>query len=985
MNQIYSHSWYAIPGSEKELSASGSGLNESSLSFYGKFHSHLMVMSCYRIGRRSTQPPPQLSQPTHYSFVTFVSVPTNAMNWVGGSLNRSRHNRNDAAVAAQKKHFAKVRAGYGPVKFSPPSMAPLLPNWMEGSGTPSDAGRGRLLSQVNNQNQKRLEDFKTTRPLAQKLDSIRPRQNPLKRKLQVPCDEDNASQRLPKQTAQGTGSSPITISSKASSVPSSSATRSENPREVHQTPEQAENMRIDHMQAYRRQLLSRPDWMGLNRTSPIKYNFTAAEEREKIGKRRRVTESTRQAPLTSQRPRMKNASYFDSRSQFSRPSQDHLSQADISVRIGSAVDKSIGNSANGNGSSISERADEASDNMLDDEDRYPNPFVKGRLATQEMTPPSNFVHSGSERDVTTASIPCASSSQSDERLDEEEQVTLSSEEDSQGAAPDEGHVFDQAVSGYETRSAYDPAPEFSEIGATEIHKQHRSAIPQDFGNITDNQTTLKAAPRAAAEAFDLHSDSSKEEYALVNVSPFGDRSSMSGNASSSPLIKRAERASQARSQSMAERNAEGGHLMPMEGLSGDPSRVTNEEETLWKTCVNLPSDDAMSAEPEDQIASIPTEEPGVKVGAKSSLQETTEPEQPANAEHAQEPVATTTRKQGEQASEDEESTWRRFVFGKDEASDDDWDLEESNEKGGNESPDSSSSGQSRTQPSMIGEIATSPLRQNPHLLDESPLNSASSPLNSASSPLNSASSSAQDIDSTTAAVGEDSSPEVSSTVAQNDNSAIEEARVDLPKEKTPHDESHIGSDDSSKSRSPCHSSPNDMLVPGSPFSPSSSAFSAITPLRPNPASSLARTSFVTSHPPFTPLQKHQANPVEPASSVTSFSSPSHPSAESMIVHPSSATNGSSSAWSPSAITTPPQQMRAEQLRLHQQARRQRQALMFRKPDRYNEVLIPGTPEPIILGRKRARECRIVSSDSVEWLEDTRGLGFGDDYDDIEDS
>ena len=59
--------------------------------------------------------------------------------------------------------------------------------------------------------------------------------------------------------------------------------------------------------------------------------------------------------------------------------------------------------------------------------------------------------------------------------------------------------------------------------------------------------------------------------------------------------------------------------------------------------------------------------------------------------------------------------------------------------------------------------------------------------------------------------------------------------------------------------------------------------------------------------------------------------------------------------------------------------------MFRKPDRYNEVLIPGTPEPIILGRKRARESYIISSDGVEGLEDTRGLGFGDEYDDIEDS
>ena len=894
------------------------------------------------------------------------------MNWVGGSLNRSRHNRNDAAVAAQKKHFAKVRAGYGPVKISPPSMAPLLPKWMEGSGTPTDTGRGRLFSQVDNQNQKRLEDFKTTRPLAQKLDPIQPRQQPLKRKLEAACDEDNSSQRLPKQTAKGTGQSPITISSKASSIPSSSATRSESPHEDHQTPKKAENMAFDQIQAYRRRLLSRPDWMGLNRTSPTKYNFTAAEEREKIGKRRRITERARHAPSTSQRPRMRNSPYFDSRSQISRPSHDHLSQADISVRIGSAVDKSIRNSVNDNGSSISESLDEASDNMLDDEDQYPNPFVMGRLATQKTTPPSNSVNSGSEQDGTAASIELvSSSSQSGEARDDEDEMTLPSEEEGQQAGLDEGHEFDQAGSGYETRSAYFPRTGFPGIVATEMRKRHPGPVAKGLGNTTGNQTGLEAASRAAAETSDLRSDSSMEKYALVNISPFGNGSNMSATSSSSPLIKRAQRASQARSQSIAERNAEGGHLMPVEDLFDDPSKVTNDEATLWKTFINLPSDSVIGAEPKDQIASIPTEGPEIKVGAESSLQETTEPEQATNAEHAQEPVATRTRKLGEPAAEDEESTWRRFVFGNDEANDDDRDLEEPDEQEGKESSKSSSSGQSRTQPSMIGEIATSPLRQNPHLLDESPLNSASSP--------------AQDIDSTTAAVGEESSPELSSTVTQDDNSAIEKVRADVPKENTTRKETHTDSDKSFKSHSPSDTSPKDMLVPGSPFSPSSSAFSVITPLRPNQAPSLAPASFVASNPPFTPLQKHQANPVEPASSVTSFSSPSHPSAESMLVHPSSATNGSFSAWSPSAITTPPQQMRAEQLRLHQQARRQRQALMFRKPDRYNEVLIPSTPEPIILGRKLGRGSCIVSSDSVDGQEDTRGLGFGDDYDDIEDS
>ena len=876
------------------------------------------------------------------------------MNWVGGSLNRSRSNQNDAGVAAQKKHFAKVRAGYGPAKFSPPSMAPLLSNWMKGSSTPTSASRGRPVRQVGRKDQKRLEDFKTTRPLVQRLDSLQPRRQPVKRKLEVTCDENNGSQRLPKQTAQGTGSSPIAISSKASSVPSSSAMRSESPREIHQAPKKTETVEaVDHIEAYRRRLLGRPDWMGLNRTSPTKYNFTAAEEREMIGKRRRVIERAHQTPCSSQRHRMRNTSYFNSRSPFPRPSHDQLSQADISVRIGSAVDKSTRNGANGNVSSVLERFDEISDNILDSADQYPNPFVMGRLANQKVTPRSNLGHGGSMRDVASASTPSVSSpSYSDERLDVEEGESPSPEEEGQGAAPDEGFQFAQADARHETRMAYDPAPEFPGSVATEVQTWLPGPIIRDFGSITDNQVMLEAAPRTATEASGFCSESSVEKYALVNVSPFGNQSNMSGNSSSSPLIKRAERACQASSLPMAERSEEGGTIIPMEDLSEGPSNTTNEEETLWKTFVNLPSDDVIGAEPRDQIVSTPTEGPGVKVGAKSSLLETTEP------------VATTTRKKVEQAIEDEESIWRRFVFGNDEADDDDWDLEEPNAEEGNEVPESSSSGQSRTQPSTIGEIATSPLRQNPHLLDESPLKSASSP--------------AQDVYSTTAAAG---SPEPPSPITHNDKSAIGEARVDIPEINTTLDESHIYSDNSLKSRSPPHTSPKDMLVPGSPFSPSSSAFSAITPLR---ASSPSRTSFVTSNPPFTPLHKNKAHLVDPASSATSFSSPSNPNAGSMIVQPSSATNGSS-AWSPSAITTPPQQARAEQLRRHQQARRRRQALMFRKPDRYNDVLIPGTPEPIILGRKRARGSCRVSSDGVEGQEDTRGLGFGDDYDDIEDS
>ena len=89
--------------------------------------------------------------------------------------------------------------------------------------------------------------------------------------------------------------------------------------------------------------------------------------------------------------------------------------------------------------------------MLDyEEDKYPNPFVMGRLVAQEVALPSKEAHSVSEREATPASLLSGSDSNDDDDDEVEEierDVIGLAEKNYRMPAPDNQFDHDQAEKG----------------------------------------------------------------------------------------------------------------------------------------------------------------------------------------------------------------------------------------------------------------------------------------------------------------------------------------------------------------------------------------------------------------------------------------------------------------------------------------------------------------------------------------------------------
>ncbi|KAK4692104.1 hypothetical protein P7C71_g5035, partial [Lecanoromycetidae sp. Uapishka_2] len=135
----------------------------------------------------------------------------------------------------------------------------------------------------------------------------------------------------------------------------------------------------------------------------------------------------------------------------------------------------------------------------------------------------------------------------------------------------------------------------------------------------------------------------------------------------------------------------------------EPCRPRGEEMT-WKPCIApRTTEDARFSEGKQMeseiIANTLTQDPSNIAASVPSL----------------------TEKEPPKAAEEEEKIWQNFIFSGD-------DLNENNEWTLEESPSQPNSpyNPARTQPSMIAEVDTSPLKQNPHLIESTSTNSTDS-------------------------------------------------------------------------------------------------------------------------------------------------------------------------------------------------------------------------------------------------------------------
>ena len=244
------------------------------------------------------------------------------MNWTGGRLQTSRHTGTSLS-ALQKAHFAKARTR---LQNGPPTTSPLnFPVFEiakdEGQGLPKYASL--LAPEVRKiRTQRTLEEYHNTAPLAKRLTSIRRRSHDYARPFQ-PHGQRHRS-RISSHSHTLTRH-PRTVTAKIESNPNCLYGMAQE-----HSPEQS-------LEAKRRELLQRQDWVGAAVSKLLKMEFLEDKKCDRIGKRRRLREDENEfcrglryrtpVPATDERANI------DSR----RLPPCHHRHDTISVRVGTSI------------------------------------------------------------------------------------------------------------------------------------------------------------------------------------------------------------------------------------------------------------------------------------------------------------------------------------------------------------------------------------------------------------------------------------------------------------------------------------------------------------------------------------------------------------------------------------------------------------------------------------------------------------------------
>jgi hypothetical protein len=223
------------------------------------------------------------------------------MNWTGGKLQRhSKVGRNEV-LQRQKQHFAKVRQQLQNGTSS--SVVPFPPNWLAHDQAslaegviPLGQGSQRPVGHYEGQ-QKTLEEFKMTAPVAHRLASMSRKRPP--RYVGAGAGDNDIHLR---RKFDSSGISLLVVDSnrtsgskgrvQAMSQSSSLSTRRKRLK-PHPTPG-------DALELSRKRLLQQTDWVGLAATRPLHMTFSSRRDKNQIGKRRKIgSDSTRRHLLSS--------------------------------------------------------------------------------------------------------------------------------------------------------------------------------------------------------------------------------------------------------------------------------------------------------------------------------------------------------------------------------------------------------------------------------------------------------------------------------------------------------------------------------------------------------------------------------------------------------------------------------------------------------------------------------------------------------------
>ena len=221
------------------------------------------------------------------------------MNWTGGALNRSK-GINSSVLAIQKRHFAKLRNN----RISERKFLPINP--ASGELHFYNGVKEAVIHKQSIKQGSYGEDV-----------------------AKSSLDVDSLPREVFKDVDHGACQKHARISELESCSPPKR--RGTIWREK-KSPSLSTRASFD-IDSQRRKLLERGDWVGIGPTRPAKINFISAEDRDQIGKRRRLDSSRRHFRHQAIRRPYKQLSHYH---------VDNYQREDspeVSVRIGSAVDR----------------------------------------------------------------------------------------------------------------------------------------------------------------------------------------------------------------------------------------------------------------------------------------------------------------------------------------------------------------------------------------------------------------------------------------------------------------------------------------------------------------------------------------------------------------------------------------------------------------------------------------------------------------------
>ncbi|KAL8934759.1 MAG: hypothetical protein Q9211_005056, partial [Gyalolechia sp. 1 TL-2023] len=297
------------------------------------------------------------------------------MNWTGGALSRSRR-QNSNLTAIQKKHFAKARAQLLSGRPSEPRLdATIFGATSHNNKLPSFATTSNRL-QEQHSTQLTLEDFENIRPVVKQLQSLRPRRA-RDTAARPRATKSVSSPRSSRQ--QITNPNPYLVT-QLNSHGSTSTQRAMAPTANANTATEAPAQ--DELEMKRRDLLGTSDWMGLERMKPVQIKFPEVQDRDLIGKRRRIRSDQYQTVPATNQYRRPIINSYEKLHMLQGSSNTTSSPGKISIHIGSP-DKGPSTRRrreSGSASTHHELA-RASQEMLFDDQESSKAVPRGRTST----------------------------------------------------------------------------------------------------------------------------------------------------------------------------------------------------------------------------------------------------------------------------------------------------------------------------------------------------------------------------------------------------------------------------------------------------------------------------------------------------------------------------------------------------------------------------------------------------------------------------